>query len=269
MTIPISVNDGQYSNFTGQPLPDSVAVTDYTNVDGKITHNVSTVFDGNGNYNTAYVITFDAPTSACVGGRTYTNSASVEIKKPEAPTDCNSCLLPTTLEASAPIVFISDLADAVDQHEREATYNNLNANGLDNSAYQAAAEICSTVVFDQVVSFTTAAPASWEIDLGPGPAPNLHSVRFRDILEQSMRAPGGIKENLDIEVYCFRRLKPSAPLNGLVPGGNYVTERCHHDGSKVEIDLKALRLLLGSGQASGRRHLMVRYAAQAASINAP
>jgi uncharacterized repeat protein (TIGR01451 family)/fimbrial isopeptide formation D2 family protein len=241
---PDHIHNGQFSNFTVKSVTEGGVLltpgTDYTDADGKITRHVTTTFDGNGHFGTNYVIVFDAPTLPCVGGHTYTNNATVQVHTPGDPIDCNGCPMPKTLSDSSPMVFITNPATPIDKHERYATYQNINANGLNNSAYTAAAEICTGIVFDEVVSFTEYAPASWQIDMNPG----LHSIRFRDELTANLRARGGVKENLNVEVYYFNApWEPTAPQGtnyGPTGAGLVTWNDITYDGTKVEIDLKGL-----------------------------
>jgi len=228
--------------------------TDYTDDGDKITRNVSTTFDGFGNFSQTYTIVFDTPNSVCAGGQTYTNNASVAIDTPAAPIDCNNCPLPKTLTAASSITFNNSDEDYIDQHTRRVRYDNLNANGLDNSAYQTAAEVCTTMVFDQILHFTSASPNSWKVDVDPGPAVDMRPVRFHDPLDANLRAPGGDKQNLNVKIYYFSGTTlPAAPSGtDYGPGGsNLVTwnDVSYTAGNSVGIDLGGLDGIAGLGNS--------------------
>ncbi|MGI5923766.1 MAG: isopeptide-forming domain-containing fimbrial protein, partial [Lentisphaeria bacterium] len=233
----------------GAPLTEGL---DYTDINGVLTRTVSTNFDADGNFSQTYTIVFDTPNSVCAGGQTYTNNAKVVIAEPIAPIDCNNCSLPKTLTAASSIIFNNSDEDYIDQHTRRVRYDNLNTNGLDNSAYQAAAEVCTTMVFDQILHFSSASPNSWKVDVDPGPAVDMRSVRFHDALDANLRAPGGIKENLNVKIYYFSGTTLPAVPSGTDygPGGsNLVTwnDVSYVPGNSVGIDLGGLDGITGLG----------------------
>ncbi|MDQ0289413.1 isopeptide-forming domain-containing fimbrial protein [Oligosphaera ethanolica] len=250
---------------------------DYTDDGDRITRSVTTVFDGDGNFSETFTIVFDAPDTVCAGGRTYTNSANVVINTPAAPVDCNDCTLPTTLSSASSITLNNRVEDDIDQHNRRVTYNNINIHGLDNSAYQGAGETCSTMVFDQILRFTPASPGAWAVDVDPGPDVSMRSVRFRDALNERLRAPNGVKKDLNVQIYYF-----AAPWEPAVPAGtdygpngtglvdwnavSYVAPTGAADGL-LEIDLGGLDAIPGGAPSvpADGGILWIRYTLQAQS----